>query len=138
MAIEFFTENTKMPVDNSVRVINWIEQIITSENKISGDINIIFCTDEYLLEMNQKYLNHNYYTDIITFDYCNGGNISGDIFISLCRVEENAGEFGTQDSELLRVIIHGVFHLLGYKDLTEENKKQMRLLEDEAIKRYKK
>lgn len=136
MAIDFFAENTEMPLENQNRVISWIEKIIMSENKKAGDINIIFCTDDYLLEINQKYLNHNYYTDIITFDYCDGGNISGDIFISLCRVEENATEFGTQDSELLRVIIHGVFHLLGYKDLTEENKKQMRLLEDEAIKQY--
>ncbi len=136
MAIDFFAENTEMPLENQNRVISWIEKIIMSENKKAGDINIIFCTDDYLFEINQKYLNHNYYTDIITFDYCDGGNISGDIFISLCRVEENATEFGTQDSELLRVIIHGVFHLLGYKDLTEENKKQMRLLEDEAIKQY--
>jgi probable rRNA maturation factor len=136
MPIEFFTENTQMPIDNQNKVITWIEQFILSKNKSSGDINIIFCTDEYLLEINQKYLNHNSYTDIITFDFCEGNTVSGDIFISLCRVEENAKEFETQDTELLRVIIHGVLHLLGYKDLTDENKKQMRSLEDEAIKQY--
>jgi len=105
----------------------WIKTVITKENKTLGEINYIFCTDEYLLEKNQTFLNHNTYTDIITFDYSEEKQISGDIFISIERVKENARKFAVEfETELKRVMIHGVLHLIGYKDKSEDEQKLMR------------
>lgn len=105
----------------------WIKTVITKENKTLGEINYIFCTDEYLLEKNQTFLNHNTYTDIITFDYSEENQISGDIFISIERVKENARKFAVEfETELKRVMIHGVLHLIGYKDKSEDEQKLMR------------
>lgn len=102
-----------------------------SEIKTLGDISIIFCSDNYILDVNLRYLHHDYFTDVITFDYCEGNRLSGDLFISVDSVRENAVEFGTEfDDELHRVIVHGLLHLIGYDDHTPEDQKQMRDKED--------
>jgi rRNA maturation RNase YbeY len=104
-----------------------IKQLIINEIKELGEISIIFCSDKYLLDVNVNYLKHNYYTDIITFNYVNGEIISGDLFISLDRVKENAIKFNTiMIKELYRVIFHGLLHLIGYNDKTEKEKRLMR------------
>ena len=108
-----------------------IESIILAEKKMPGDISLIFCSDEYLLNINKQYLNHNYYTDIITFDYCENLVISGDLFISVDRVRENAGTYNVAfKNELFRVIFHGILHLLGYNDKTQEEKAEIRQKEE--------
>lgn len=136
MDINFFAEKTEMPVIDKKNISNWIRKIIESEGKSPGDLNIIFCSDEYLLGINKKYLNHNYFTDIITFNYCEKNKISGDIFISTDRVNDNSEKYNTGSSELLRVIIHGVLHLIGYDDTDESSKKEMTEKENEALKVY--
>ena len=104
--------------------------------KLVGDINIIFCSDDYLYEMNKIYLNHDYYTDVITFPYNIGNKIEGDIFISIDRVKDNAQIYSTTfDNELSRVIIHGILHLIGFNDKSEEEQKQMREQEDICLKK---
>ncbi len=112
-----------------------ISTLIEDEKKNEGELNLVFCSDDYLLEINKKHLNHDYYTDIITFDYSIGNKISGDLLISVDRVKENAKNFSVSFSqELNRVVIHGVLHLCGYKDKTEDEKKQMRNLENKYLK----
>lgn len=99
-----------------------------------GDISIIFCSDNYLLDVNKKYLQHNYYTDIITFDYCEGNRLSGDLFISVDSVRLNAAEYGTSfEDELNRVIVHGLLHLMGYDDHTDDDITQMRAKENASL-----
>ena len=96
-----------------------------------GELSVIFCSDEFLLDMNKEYLNHDYYTDIITFDYVEGNIISGDLFVSLDRVKENAEMYNSRMlRELYRVVFHGTLHLCGYKDKTDEEQKVMRAKED--------
>jgi rRNA maturation RNase YbeY len=113
----------------------WIEQCVEKEIKISGDICFIFCNDTYLLKLNQEYLKHDYFTDVITFDYSDDIIVSGDIFISVDRIADNAKQFGVSfDYELLRVIIHGVLHLCGYKDKSKKDKIQMTSKEDGYLK----
>ncbi|PLX02204.1 MAG: rRNA maturation RNase YbeY [Marinilabiliales bacterium] len=109
--------------------------IISEEEKITiGDINIIFCSDKYLLKMNKQYLSHDYFTDIITFDYSEENILSGDLFISLDRVNDNAKHFSvTLLNELARVVIHGIMHLTGYNDHTQEEQKVMRKQEDKYL-----
>lgn len=117
---------------------NWIKTIIASEHFKVGEINYIFCDDEYLLKINQQFLKHDDFTDIITFDYGNEGVLSGDIYISIIRVRENADIFGvTFHEELLRVLSHGIFHLCGYKDKTKSAALNMRKKEDWAINLFK-
>lgn len=112
----------------------WVKTCITNENKVVGDINYIFCDDEYLLDINKKYLNHDTYTDIITFDYTEEDEVSGDIYISIDRVEENAEKFGVEMlEELHRVMIHGVMHLCGHKDKSDAEKQAMRAKEDACL-----
>lgn len=114
-----------------VKSSKWVSDVINLEGFLEGDINYIFCSDDYLLEKNIKYLNHNTLTDIISFDYSMGTLISGDIFISIDRVKENAIEFNSSfDDELHRVIIHGILHFLGYKDKSSQEKLLMRSKED--------
>lgn len=111
----------------------WISKICKTEGRKPEEISVVFCSDEYLLEMNKQYLDHDYYTDIITFDYYTE-DISGDLFISVDRVKENAESNNVSfDSELKRVVAHGVLHLLGYGDKSEEESKVMRKKEDEAL-----
>ena len=113
---------------------SFITPILISEKKTEGDIVLIFCSDEYLLEINKKHLNHDYYTDIITFDYCLDKIVSGDLYISIDRVKENAKAFNeTFMNELNRVVIHGVLHLCGYNDKTETDQKIMRNLENKYL-----
>ena len=112
----------------------WLQQVIRKEGKVPGDISYIFCNDDYMLERNVEFLNHDTYTDIITFDECIGDVVSGSILISADRVEENAAKFGkTFENELLRVVVHGTLHLCGYKDKTEDEAKTMRRKEDESL-----
>lgn len=102
-----------------------------SEIRRIGQISIIFCSDNYILDVNQRYLQHDYFTDIITFDYCEGDRLSGDLFISVDSVRENAVEYGTEfNDELNRVIVHGILHLIGYDDHCEEDIEQMRAKEN--------
>jgi len=126
MSIQFFVEDVTLPRLLKRRIGNWIKKVIVDEGKKSGEISFIFCSDSYLLEVNKKYLNHDYFTDIITFDYVENNVINGDIFISVDRVRENAIEFKTTfANELNRILIHGVLHLLGYKDKTKKDKSIM-------------
>jgi len=121
----------KHELKNRRKIKSLIKNIIDEENKIMGDINYVFCTDNYLLEINSKYLNHNTLTDIITFNFCENKKISGDILISLDRIKENSSIFEQPfNKELYRVMIHGVLHLIGYKDKTSKEKERMRKKED--------
>lgn len=132
--IDFQFVNTEIPGFNSEFFVLSLTNVIEKELKVIGEISIIFVSDSYLLEMNQKYLNHDYYTDIITFDYCEMNIVSGDLFISVDRVQENAESFDVDFlTELQRVMIHGVLHLCGYKDKTEEEERLMRELENKYL-----
>jgi probable rRNA maturation factor len=112
----------------------WISEVILSEGKSEGEVNYIFCDDDYLLNINQQYLNHDTLTDIISFDYSLGNEINGDIYISVERVKENAVEYNTSFSnEVKRVMIHGILHYCGYKDKTTIDEEVMRTKEDEKI-----
>jgi len=134
MSILFFNEDVSLPVFSKSKISNWIIRCVIDEDFQVGNISFIFVSDDYLLKMNQQYLNHDYFTDIITFDYCEEEIISGDIFVSVDRVRENASSLGQEfNRELFRVMIHGVLHLMGYHDKTDEEKKQMRTKEDEAL-----
>ena len=124
-------------MDNPSYYADWINRIIESEGFASGQIDYIFCTDDYLLELNLQYLNHDTFTDIITFDYTDGKTVSADIFISTERVKENAEAFKVDfDTELRRVMSHGVLHLTGYGDKSPNQKKIMRNKEEEKIKMF--
>ena len=125
--IDIFFEETK-PIKLKKSVLKkHIISLISNELKKTGIISIVFCSDEYLLEMNKKYLEHDYYTDIITFDYVENDIISGDLFISIDRVKDNAEKFNTTFlNELIRVVFHGVLHLAGYKDKTTPDQQLMR------------
>ena len=134
MPIYYTTEEIDFHLDDENKVSKWIESIILKNKKELGEINYIFIIDEKILEINQEYLKHDYYTDIITFDYCVGDLVSADIFISIETVESNSYKFETSfQQELMRVIIHGVLHLLGYNDSDEENRQLMRKKENEAL-----
>ncbi len=133
MAIYFYNEDVDLPDFKDLKIEKWIVKVATLHSRIAADLNFIFCSDDYLLQVNKEYLNHDYYTDIITFNYCEENTISGDIFISLDRVSDNANQLKTEDTELFRVIIHGVLHLVGFEDHTDEEKSTMRAKEDEAI-----
>ena len=134
--INFYSEN-EFQLENTSSYENWVKRVISSEAKHTGEISFIFCDDEYLLEINQKYLDHDTYTDIISFDASVGTILNGDIFISTQRVEENAGTYNVAfPEELKRVIIHGVLHLCGYKDKTREEEQIMREKEEEKIKMF--
>ena len=129
--IEIFYEDTKPLKLNKPHIKKLSKYLINKELKKIGDISLIFCSDKYLLDININYLNHNYYTDIITFNYVEGDVISGDLFISIDRVNENAVEFEAMFiKELYRVVFHGLLHLVGYNDKTKEEKKIMREKED--------
>ena len=134
MAIYFSTENIDFDLKHKMKVKKWITEVIRNAGGRVGDISYLFCDDAHLLGVNQTYLEHDTYTDIITFDYVEGDRISGDILISVERVAENAQTFGVEfEQELHRVIIHGVLHLLGQGDKTDPEAAQMRRREDEAL-----
>lgn len=132
-----FHYETEFQLEHETKFTDWISRVIASEKGKLSTIDYIFCSDSHLLEMNKKYLQHDTFTDIITFDYSEGENIGGDIFISVDRVKENAETFKTAfEEELLRVMAHGLLHLINYKDKTEADKSQMRNKEDEKIKLF--
>ena len=134
--ISFNYEN-EFELQNEGQIATWISVVIISENKKEGDINYIFCDDEYLLNLNEQYLDHDTLTDIISFDYSVGNELHGDIFISVERVRENAQDFNvTFEEELKRVLVHGVLHYCGYKDKSVEDEQVMRSKEDEKIKMF--
>lgn len=138
MPIKFFTEDTKFNLRNKNLIKNWVNSVITSVNKETGNINFIFTSDKYLLKINKEYLSHKYYTDIITFNYCENEIISGDIFISIETVKNNSSRFNvTIIEELHRVIIHGILHLLGFDDQSDEEKAVMREKENYYLERLK-
>lgn len=133
--IQFFYENLPESVNTDYK--KWLEDLILSEEKKLGEINYVFCNDEYLLKVNQDYLQHDYYTDIITFDYVKGKTISGEIFVSLQRISDNASTLPKNyEEELRRVLAHGILHLCGYKDKTEEEELLMRSKEDFYLAKY--
>lgn len=134
MAITFQAENVALPNIKKRATSNWIKVVAEEYGKKAGDVSYIFCDDAKILEINQTYLHHDFYTDIITFDYSEGDRISGDIFISIDTVRSNAEKYGTNfDDELHRVIIHGILHLCGLKDKSEADSKKMREAEDKAL-----
>lgn len=137
MAVTFQYQEIKFKLQQAARIRSWIRNIIELEKKKQGQINFVFTNDESVLKTNIQYLNHDTYTDIITFDYCEGEVINGDIVISIDRVKENARKFGTDaNTELKRVIIHGVLHLCGYTDKTKPDSETMRKKEDSALKKF--
>jgi probable rRNA maturation factor len=134
--IEFNYQNDFAKI-NEVVYSKWLEQIAISEGKTIGELSYVFCSDEYLLKINQDHLNHDTYTDIITFDYCQDGLINGEIYISTDRVRENAVSFRESEiNELHRVMSHGLLHLCGYPDKTEKESDIMRAKENEKIKMF--
>jgi len=134
MAIIYQSEDINMPDIPKRKITNWIKQVAKEHSKKTGDISYIFCSDEYILDINKEYLNHDYYTDIITFDYSEDKIISGDIFISIDTVKSNAEKFNTiYEEELRRVIIHGILHLCGINDKTEQQQSQMTEEENKAL-----
>ena len=129
--ISYYFEDTDFVFKGKTLNNRWLKLVAESEIRRIGDISIILCSDNYILDVNQKYLQHDYFTDIITFDYCEGDKISGDLFISVDTVRDNAVEYGTEFvDELNRVMVHGVLHLIGYDDHEEEDIKEMRAKEN--------
>ena len=134
MAIYFHNEGDDFNYKYKQKCRKWITEIVENALLQVGDINIIFSSDSYLLKINQEYLNHNYHTDVITFDYSESRKISGDIFIGINKVKENSDRYGVSlISEINRVIIHGVLHLIGYDDGDEKGSRKMKKLENEAL-----
>lgn len=131
MAIGFFVEGIKYNVKDKLVRKSWLKEVVLASDKRIGDINYIIVSDEYLLSMNQQYLKHDTYTDIITFDYCEDNVVSGDMFISIDRVRENAQMFNVgEDQEFNRVLVHGLLHLLGQKDKSKADSEEMRRKEE--------
>ena len=133
-SISFHNEGvgTKTPSKRLLKA--WIKEFVSNHDKKVGELAFVFCSDEKILEVNQNFLQHDYYTDIITFDYCEGEIVSGDIFISVERVTENATSHNVEyNEELLRVLAHGVLHLIGFQDKSPQKKKEMTQNEDLCI-----
>lgn len=134
MPITYNTENVSFPEIDRVAVSRWIEQVAAKYGKKCGEIGYVFCDDARILEVNRAFLQHDYYTDIITFDYCLGSTISGDIFISVDTVRSNAELLSVSyDTELHRVIIHGILHLCGIDDKAPGEREIMERCENEAL-----
>lgn len=133
--ISYFTEDIKFDLKGKLLNNRWLKMVVGSEIRRLGDLSIIFCSDNYILDINLRYLQHDYFTDIITFDYCEGDTVSGDLFISIDSVRENAAFYGaTFEDELDRVMVHGVLHLMGYDDHTPEDIAVMREKENYYVK----
>ena len=132
--INIFFEDIEEFDVNNLHIETNIEKLVVNENRTLGDVNYILCSDAYLLDINRQYLNHDYYTDVISFDYCEDNVISGDIFISVDTVADNAKEHGvTFEKELARVMIHGVLHFVGYNDKSDEEVPVMRAKENQYL-----
>ncbi len=135
--ITFNTDSIEMPALDERKVSRWIRSVAADYGFAVGNINYIFCSDERELEVNRRFLGHDYYTDVITFDYSTPSTLNGDIFISLDTVRSNAELVGTSfDNELLRILIHGVLHLTGQGDKTPETKAQMTEKEEKALAKW--
>ena len=129
--VSFYFEDIKFVFRQKTLTRKWLKLVAESEICRIGDISVIFCSDNYILDINQKYFGHDYFTDIITFDYREGDRLSGDLFISVDSVRENSIEYGTAfNDELNRVIVHGLLHIIGYDDHTDEDIKVMRSKEN--------
>jgi len=132
-----FNYESDFNLDDEIVYADWLSKVISSEIKNEGEINYIFCDDDYLLEINQQYLDHDTLTDIISFDYSIGNELHGDIFISIERVRENAQDYSVSfEEELKRVMVHGVLHYCGYKDKSEQDENLMREKEEEKMKMF--
>jgi rRNA maturation RNase YbeY len=132
--VSFHKESISFRLANARALKAWVKAVVETKSKKLGEVAYVFCSDEYLLQMNQEHLQHDYYTDIITFDYTEGNIVSGDLFISIDRVKENALKEAVDfDIELRRVMIHGILHLLGLKDKKKEDQEAMRLAENQAL-----
>jgi rRNA maturation RNase YbeY len=133
----FYNEDVDYVLVSKQKIRSWLLQVIDQEQKELGTVSYIFCSDNYLLTMNRQYLKASYFTDVITFDYTEGVFISGDVFISIDRVKENAKLYQQKYfQEMLRVILHGILHLCGYKDKTSQEIKQMREKEDYYLQKF--
>ena len=133
--VSYYNEDIRFNLKDKRLNNRWLKMVVESEIKKLGPLSIIFCSDNYILDVNMKYLQHDYFTDIITFDYCEKNVVSGDLFISIDSVRENAVNYGTRfEDELDRVMVHGVLHLLGYDDHTEEDIAVMREKENYYVK----
>ena len=133
--ITYQTEESSFRLGSRRLTSRWIKEIVSQAEMRLGDLSVVFCSDPYILEVNKQYLGHDYYTDIITFDYCEGDILSGDLIISVDTVRANAKEYGAAsfDEELHRVIIHGVLHLIGFDDHSPEDQAEMRRQENAAL-----
>lgn len=132
--VNVFYEDTKT-LDKTPEFFDlWFGKICHTEGKLLGDVSVVFCSDTYLLELNKRHLQHDFFTDIITFDYSEGDRVAGDLFVSVDRVYENADSYNvSRETELNRVSVHGILHLLGYKDNTPQEVTVMREKENEAL-----
>jgi len=129
--VSYFQEDIRFELKGKALNNRWLKMVAESEIKKLGPLSIIFCSDNYILDINIKYLQHDYFTDIITFDYCEGDRLNGDLFISVDTVRENASFYGTEFAdELNRVIVHGILHLIGYDDHSEKDIAEMRAKEN--------
>ena len=134
MAIFFHDENIQSGLKRKRAIKSWLKAVLLYEERKEGEINIVLTTDENLREINSKYLSRDYYTDIITFDYSEGKRIQGDLFISIERVNENSEKYNvSKENELLRVMVHGLLHLMGYSDKKQEDKAKMRMMEEKYL-----
>ncbi len=134
MPVSFHKESISFRLSDARLLKAWVKQVIETRGKTLGDVTYVFCSDEYLLQMNQEHLQHDYYTDIITFDYTDSETISGDLFISIDRVKDNALKEAVDfNVELRRVMIHGILHLLGLKDKKKDDQKAMRDAENQSL-----
>lgn len=136
--VSYFTQDTAFAFKGRRRCSRWLSEVASREGCRIGAVSVIFCSDPVILDVNRKYLGHDYYTDIITFDYCEEEVLNGDLFISVDTVRANAAEYGTLfHEELSRVIVHGLLHLIGYDDHTEADIAEMRLKENEYLELLK-
>lgn len=134
MPLIFHSEETSFSIPQNNIAEKWVDLVLSKANCSLGDINVIFSSNDYLLKINKEYLNHHYFTDVITFNYNDGSKISGDIFVSVDQVEINAVEFGVDFlDELNRVMIHGVLHLIGYDDKDDESQTEMTKMENDSL-----
>lgn len=132
--IRFFTEDIDFNYRGRLLTRSWLKTVAFTESKSLGDINIIFCSDNYLLDINKQFLSHDYFTDIITFDYCENNKLSGDLFISIDTVRDNSSFYGSDFiTELHRVIVHGLLHLIGFDDHSDSDCKLMRQKENQYL-----
>lgn len=132
--ITYLAQQTELPIFNQLAVNEWIKQVARNHNRVVGPLTYIFCSDDRIIEVNRKFLNHDYFTDIITFDYSSHKRISGDMFISMDTVKSNAELFQrAYNEELMRVVIHGVLHLCGINDKGPGEREIMEVHEDDAL-----